>query len=122
MTSPEMINEPKGYFMNDQVYDILKRLVQIVLPAFGVFYMSIGAAWDLPGTSQVSDTIIALCTFIGVILGLSSRSYNKSDAKYDGALDITQNDDGSKVYSLNLNNDTSILDSKKNVNFKVHKV
>ena len=122
MTSPEMVNEPKGYFMNDKVYDILKRLVQIVLPAFGVFYMSIGAAWDLPATNQVSDTIIAVCTFIGVALSLGSRSYNKSDAKYDGALDITQNEDGSKVYSLNLNDDTAVLDKKKNVNFKVKNV
>lgn len=122
MTSPEMVNEPKGYFMNDKVYDTLKRLVQIVLPAFGVFYMSIGAAWDLPATNQVSDTIIAICTFIGVALSLGSRSYNKSDAKYDGALDITQNEDGSKVYSLNLNDDTAVLDKKKNVNFKVKNV
>jgi hypothetical protein len=122
MTSPELTEESvvaKGYFMNSHVYDILKKMVQIILPAFGVFYMSIGAAWDLPGTKQVSDTIIALCTFIGVLLTLSSRSYNKSDAQYDGALDITQNEDGSKVYSLNLNTDTSVLDSKRNVNFKV---
>jgi hypothetical protein len=125
MTSTELDNgptSPQGYFMNSHVYDILKKMVQIVLPAFGVFYMSIGAAWGLPGTKQVSDTIIAVCTFIGVLLAVSSRSYNKSDAQYDGALDITQNEDGSKVYSLNLNDDTSILDSKKNVNFKVHNI
>lgn len=113
-------NVIKGYFMNDKVYDVLKRMVQIVLPAFGVFYMSIGAAWGLPGTKQVSDTILAVCTFIGVLLSISTRSYNKSDAKYDGALDITNNEDGSKIYSLNLNQDTSALDSKKNVNFKVN--
>ena len=110
---------PRGYMINNKTYDVLKRLVQLVLPAFGVFYMTIGNLWGIPGTKQVSESIIALCTFLGVILSFSSRSYNKSDAQYDGALDILQNEDGSKVYSLNLNDDTSALDSKKNVNFKV---
>lgn len=118
---PEVITK-HDYFINDKYYNVLKRLVQIILPAFGVFYMTVGNVWGLPGTEQVSDTIIALCTFIGVVISISARNYNKSDAQYDGALDITQNDDGSKVYSLNLNDDTAILDSKKNVNFKVHKV
>jgi hypothetical protein len=111
-----------NYFISDKYYNILKRLVQIILPAFGVFYMTVGNVWGLPGTTQVSDTIIALCTFIGVVISISARNYNKSEAQYDGGLDIIQNDDGSKVYSLNLNDDTSVLDSKKNVNFKVNNV
>lgn len=110
------------YFISDKYYNVLKRLVQIILPAFGVFYMTIGNVWGLPGTSQVSDTIIALCTFIGVVISISARNYNKSDSQYDGALDITENEDGSKVYSLNLNDDTEVLDSKKNVNFKVQNI
>lgn len=122
MTEPflnEQNSQVRDYLMSNNVYNILKQLVQIILPAFGVFYMTLGNVWGFPGSKQVSDTIIAICTFIGVLLSFGARSYNKSDAQYDGALDITHKEDGSKVYSLNLNTDTSVLDSKRNVNFKV---
>lgn len=109
----------KDYMISNKTYDFLKKLVQIVLPAFGTFYLTFGNVWDLPGTKQVSDTILAICTFIGVLLTLSAKSYNKSDLKYDGMIEITNRDDGSKLYSLNLNDAAEKIDGKKNVNFKV---
>lgn len=118
-TIEETNSKSKDYLINNKTYDFLKKLVQIILPAFGTFYLTFGNVWDLPGTKQVSDTIIALCTFIGVLLSISARSYNKSDSKYDGSIEITNREDGSKLYSLNLNDAAEKIDEKKNVNFKV---
>lgn len=118
-TIEETNSKSKDYLINNKTYDFLKKLVQIILPAFGTFYLTFGNVWDLPGTKQVSDTIIALCTFIGVLLSISARSYNKSDLKYDGSIEITNREDGSKLYSLNLNDAAEKIDEKKNVNFKV---
>lgn len=118
-TIEETNSKSKDYLINNKTYDFLKKLVQIILPAFGTFYLTFGNVWDLPGTKQVSDTIIALCTFIGVLLSISARSYNKSDSKYDGSIEIINREDGSKLYSLNLNDAAEKIDEKKNVNFKV---
>lgn len=111
--------EIKDYFMSNKTYDVLKFLVQMALPAFGTLYFTLASIWGLPAAEQVVGTIVALSTFFGVVLQLSKKSYNSSEGQYDGALNISEREDGVKVYSLNLNQDASLLDSKKNVKFKV---
>lgn len=77
---------------NDR-YDILKKLVQLWLPAFGTFYVSLAALWGLPYPNQVAGTVLALATFIGVILGISAKAYLDDDGNFDGNLYITSNED-----------------------------
>lgn len=64
--------------LNDKIYNILKYLAQIVLPAFATLYLALAGIWNLPFGEQVSGTIMAIDTFLGVLLGISSASYNKS--------------------------------------------
>ena len=62
----------------DKVYDILKFLAQIVLPAISTLYLALAGIWNLPFGEQISGTIMAIDTFLGVLLGISSAQYNKS--------------------------------------------
>lgn len=64
--------------MNDKVYDILKWIAQIALPALGTLYFALAAAWGLPYGEQVVGTITAIDTFLGALLGISSANYYKS--------------------------------------------
>ncbi len=64
--------------LNDKVYDILKWLVMIVLPAIGTLYAALSAVWGWPMTEEVTTTISAVTTFLGVLLGISTAQYNKS--------------------------------------------
>ena len=66
--------------MNEKVYKILKQVVQIYLPALGTLYFALAGIWNLPYAEQVVGTITAVDTFLGVILGISSASYNKASA------------------------------------------
>lgn len=66
--------------MNDKVYKILKQVAQIYLPALGTLYFALAGIWNLPYAEQVVGTITAVDTFLGVILGISSSSYNKARA------------------------------------------
>lgn len=109
----------QDYFMSNKTYDLVKFLVQIVLPALGTFYFTLASIWKLPAAEQVVGTIVAITTFLGVVLRISSKSYNSSEGQYDGSLNISAREDGVKVYSLNLNQDTDVLDAKKDVKFKV---
>lgn len=65
--------------MSNGVYDVLKWIQRILLPAVATLYLAIGSIWNgiisLPYPEQVAATITALDTFLGVLLGLSSAKY-----------------------------------------------
>lgn len=63
--------------MNNKVYDILKWIAQIVLPAAGTLYFALSQIWGLPYGEQVVGTITAVDAFLGAILGVSSMNYYK---------------------------------------------
>ena len=63
--------------MCNKVYDILKWTAQLALPAAGTLYAALAGIWGLPYTEQVVGTILALDTFLGALLGISSASYKK---------------------------------------------
>jgi hypothetical protein len=109
----------KGFIMGDAIYQKTKFLVQIVLPALSTLYFTLGAVWGLPGVEQVIGTLAALATFFGVMLGLSNKTYNASEAKYVGVINVQENDVGKTVYSLDLNGAPEELLQKKEVIFKI---
>lgn len=68
--------------MSSKVYDVLKYIAQIVLPALGTFYFAIASIWGLPYGEQVVGTITALDTLLGALLMISTSQYNQ-DLKND---------------------------------------
>lgn len=64
--------------MNNKVYDILKFIATIVLPALGTLYFALSSIWGLPYGEQIVGTITAVDAFLGALLGISSASYNKA--------------------------------------------
>lgn len=63
--------------MSNKVYDVLKYIAQIVLPALGTLYFALGSIWGFPYCEQVVGTITAVDAFLGAILKLSTNAYNK---------------------------------------------
>lgn len=63
--------------MSNKVYDILKYIAQIVLPALATFYVAIAGLWDLPFPKEISGTVMAIDTLLGACLMISSKNYNK---------------------------------------------
>ncbi len=63
--------------MNNKVYDVLKWIAQYFLPALGTLYFALADVWGLPYGEQVVGTIVAVDTFLGVVLGISTAQYNK---------------------------------------------
>lgn len=64
--------------MSNKVYDILKYIAQIVLPAVGTLYFALAGIWNFPFGEEIVGTITAIDTFLGVILGISSASYKNA--------------------------------------------
>lgn len=119
--SPEITPlNSRVYIMGDRTYQLTKHLTQVVLPALGTFYFALTQIWNLPLGLEVVGTITAICTFLGISLGISTHSYNKSDAKYDGRI-VVHEDDHRKNYQLVLKNDPDTIDQSKEILFKVDK-
>lgn len=65
--------------MENKVYDVLKFLALVVLPALATFYAAIAAVWGLPYAEQVVGTITAVDTLLGTLLKISSDNYKKQE-------------------------------------------
>lgn len=65
--------------MSNKVYDALKWIAQILLPALGTLYFALAGIWNFPYAEAVVGTITAVDTFLGVILGISTINYNKNN-------------------------------------------
>ena len=63
--------------MSNKVYDVLKWIAMLFLPALGTLYFALAGIWGLPYGEQIVGTITAVDTFLGVILGISASQYNK---------------------------------------------
>lgn len=76
---PEM-----DYLMPGKVYDVLKWVGLILMPALAALIGAVGPAWGMPKVDAVVLTINALGTFIGVCIGASHVSaMGKADRDWD---------------------------------------
>lgn len=62
---------------SNSTYDILKEIALTILPALAVLYATLGETWGLPYVQQIPATIMAIDTFLGVCLHISTSNYNK---------------------------------------------
>ncbi len=63
--------------LSDKIYDILKWITLVVLPALGTAYVALANVWGFPYPEEVSKTVLAVCTLLGALLGISTAEYNK---------------------------------------------
>lgn len=75
--------------MNNQTYDILKRVALIVIPALATFVNAVGIVWGVPYTNEATATITAFGVFLGAALGVSSSNY---EPETHGNLVVTKHD------------------------------
>lgn len=83
-----MAEKKRDYMISSTLYDYLKKITQVVLPAFITLYAALGSTWGWPAVEQVVASIGAVNVFLGVVLGVSTKSYNNSDMRYDGFLAV----------------------------------
>lgn len=114
-------NTSNPFMLPSKLYNFLKQVALIALPAISTFYFMLGETWEWDNTTKVIGTIAAIQVFLGAILGISSRAYNKSDARFDGDFIETENEDGNKTFLLDLKSDPEELPTKKQIVFKVKK-
>lgn len=64
--------------INDKLYDVLKWVVMIVLPALSTAYVGLAAVWGWPLADEVAKSCSVVCVLLGALLGISTAEYNKT--------------------------------------------
>lgn len=65
--------------MSNKVYDVLKWIVIIVLPALSTLTAALTVIWGFPYGDEIVRTISVVTTFFGTVLMISSMQYNKKE-------------------------------------------
>lgn len=102
--------------MTNKTYDILKWVAQIVLPALGTLYFALAGIWGFPYGEQIVGTIVAVDTFLGTILKISSDGYSG-----DGELIVDKSDPFKDVYSISIPDYPDVLASKDKILLSVRR-
>lgn len=110
---------------NTKLYDWLKYLAQVGLPALATFVLAVGNIWHWNATEGIVATIVALDTLLGALLLLTSANFAGQEAlkaanvEYNGEVEITSGDDGEPRALLNLDEHPVALVGKKEMRMKV---
>lgn len=121
-TVPVDQQSPPALIFSHGTYEILRTFVEVLLPGLSTLYVALAAIWGLPGEDEVSQTVAAFTVFLGLIVRLARRTYNKSDEKFDGAVQFQDFPEERRV-DMNLafgNVDPKTLLDKKEITLKVH--
>lgn len=64
----------------DKLYEVLRWLIAVFLPALGVFFSTLAEAWhwNLP-TEAILTTLSAVELFLGAIFGISKVIYDRKE-------------------------------------------
>ena len=63
----------------DKIYDVLKWIVLVVIPALTTAYVGLSAIWGFPFAEEIAKTSAVICTLLGALLGISSAQYYKDN-------------------------------------------
>ena len=61
----------------NRLYDALKWICMICIPALATAYVGLSSVWGWPYADEVAKTAAVVCTLIGALLGISTAQYNK---------------------------------------------
>ena len=63
--------------LSNETYNVAKWVAMVVLPAFVLFFKTVGLEVGFEHTEVVANILIALNAFLGTVLGVSTAEYNK---------------------------------------------
>lgn len=66
--------------LNDRLYDLLKWITMVVIPALTTAYVGLSAVWGWPYATEIAKTSAVVCTLLGALLGISTATYNKEQS------------------------------------------
>ncbi len=66
--------------LSNKVYDVLKWIAMILIPAVSALYFGLSQIWGFPYGEEIVGTLAVIDTFLGALLGISTAKYWKENA------------------------------------------
>lgn len=110
--------------LEDNIYSVGKKAVQIWIPAVSALYFGLGTIWGFPAIEKVTGSCAVIAVFVGAVLRISSNNFDRSgagDTDQVGKLIVVPKEDGAFTYRLDLDPAVDPVDiqDKKTISFKV---
>lgn len=78
--------------LNDNVYNVLKWVGLIVLPAIATLVKAVFPVWNLPYADAIATTCTALGVFVGTLIGVSQANMKPElDAEEEAVVEFADN-------------------------------
>ncbi len=74
--------------MSNKLYDVLKWITLIVIPALATAYVGLSNVWGFPYADEVARTACVICTLLGALLGISTAEYRHDHVMVDFTADF----------------------------------
>ena len=105
--------------MSNKAYDTCRWITQYALPGTGTLYFTLSTIWGWCYGEEIMGSVVALCLFLGVVLGISKAQYDRSDASFDGTMLVDTSGEDRDVYHMYMNDDVEELKGKDVIRIKV---
>ena len=67
----------------NKLYDTLKWITMIVIPAVASAYVGLASVWGFPYADQIAWTCSIVCALLGTLLGISTAEYRATKKNTD---------------------------------------
>lgn len=67
--------------ISNRLYDFLKWVALVAIPALETFWLTIGKVWGLPYVTEIGTTIAAVGLLIATLIGVSTVRYRRNLAE-----------------------------------------
>ena len=70
--------------MSNKLYDALRFIADLLLPALGTLYAALGEIWGFPYKEQIVGTVLAVVAFMDAVLKVAKNKYEKAQRTLNG--------------------------------------
>ncbi|AWN03276.1 hypothetical protein PBI_CAMILLE_29 [Microbacterium phage Camille] len=111
-------NTPSPMLTNTS-YDVIKDIVTLGFPALVTLYAGLAVLWGWPNTEQVVASAGLVITFLGVLLKIAQKRYEKLPVQYDGEFIVNDPDPEKETFRFDFDNSLARMAEKDTVRLKV---
>lgn len=85
--------------MTNKIFNFLRFMAETGITAIGAFYLTIAGIWGLPFGDEISQTLIAVSTLLGIFVGVKRLVYNY---KNNNGIEANVNPEAEELINGNL--------------------
>lgn len=63
--------------ISDELYDLLRAIADLLLPALGALYFGLAGIWNFPYGEEIVGSITLVVAFIDIVLRILKGKYDK---------------------------------------------